>query len=80
MKLSAKQKYAMAVLQDRYNDCITHQTGRNDVDDHICAMQGAMQSCVECKKLSIADLGSLMDACGVEGYDFGGLHEAGFRF
>ena len=81
MKLSAKQKYAMAVLQDRYNECIINALLRVGKEmDKICAMQGAMQACVDRKMLSIADLGSLMDACGVFEYDFSGLQEAGFKF
>ena len=72
MKLSAKNQETLNILQAVYEKEIA--------DARIKAIESAMQSAIECGKISQSDMDNLIDACGLYDYDYSGLGLAGFKF
>jgi len=72
MKLSAKNQETLRILNDLYEKELE--------GSQLDAIESAMQSAIECGKISQSDMDDLIEACGVDGYDYSGLHEAGFKF
>lgn len=72
MKLSAKNQETLNILQAIYRTEIA--------DARVEALESAMQSAIECGKISQSDMDNLIEACGLYDYDFSGLGLAGFKF
>lgn len=48
--------------------------------EHIEAIENAIERGIDSKCLRKQDVYALETACRVEGYDYSGLHDAGFKF
>jgi hypothetical protein len=73
--------YALQLLQDVYDRNKSDQGAGNDVDTHIALIEGAIQTIAETMHRDwYDDVQALLADCGVDGYDYSGLADRGFKF
>lgn len=91
MKLSRKLKKTMAALQEIYDEGIDERREKvvrnlrekypeKNLYEHIANLECSIEGGINSKWLWKEDVYELMDACRIDGYDYSGLHDAGFKF
>jgi hypothetical protein len=80
MELTQEQKLTMEYLQDYYNNNLSQYNDHLDIHNRISAFEAAMQTISENHYNGLELINSLMETCGVIGYDYSGLEYVGFKF